>query len=100
MAFVVKALILSNFLAFFSNFVFDIEKFYQVLSTCQISDQLDDSNRNYRGGEGEGTESDLPRQYQSAKSLACLGLMEFSNETLMEFFENSIKTSLTHQNFR
>ena len=46
--------ILSNFLAtffkFFSNFFLDIEKFYQVLSTCQISDQLDHSNKNYSGG--------------------------------------------------
>ena len=41
--------VLTNFLAIFSNF-FDIEKFYQILSTCQISDQLDHSNRNYRGG--------------------------------------------------
>ena len=43
--------ILSNFLAIFSDFFLRIEKFYQVLSTCQISDQLDHPNRNYRGGQ-------------------------------------------------
>ena len=42
--------VLSNFLAIFSNFFLHIEKFCQVLFTCQISDQLDHSNRNYRGG--------------------------------------------------
>ena len=42
--------VLSNFLAIFFHFFFDIEKFYQVLYTCHISDQLDHSNRNYRGG--------------------------------------------------
>ena len=41
--------VLSNFLAIFSTFLY-IEKFYQVLSTCEISDQLDLSNRTYRGG--------------------------------------------------
>ena len=39
--------VLSNFLANFSNFFLDIEKLYQILSTCQNSDQLDHSNRNY-----------------------------------------------------
>ena len=63
--------VLNDFLAIFSNFFLDIEKFYQVLSTCQISDQLDNSNRNYRG---EGAESALPRPYQFAKSPAWLGL--------------------------
>ena len=43
--------ILSNFLAIFKKIFLDIEKFYQMLSTCQISDQLDHSNRNYRGGD-------------------------------------------------
>ena len=43
--------VFSNFLEFFSNFFLYIDKFYQVLSTCQISDQLDNLNRNYRGGE-------------------------------------------------
>ena len=51
--------VLSNLLAIFSNF-FDIEKFYQVLSTHKISDQLDYSNRNYRGGGGGGAESAIP----------------------------------------
>ena len=87
MAFLVKALflwkeysinadisVLSNFLAFFSNFFLDIEKFYQVLFTCQIGHQLNHSNRNYRGG-GGGAESALPQPYQSAKSPACLGLI-------------------------
>ena len=55
--------ILSNFLAIFFGFFLHIEKFYPVLSTCQISDQLDHPNRNYRGG-----------PYQFAKSPACLGL--------------------------
>ena len=62
--------VLSNFLALFLNFFLYIEKFYQVLSTCQISDQLEHSNRNYRGG----AESALPRPYQSAKSPACFSL--------------------------
>ena len=72
MAFLVKALfrwnkcpknadisVLSNFLSFFLNFFLDIEKFYQELSTCQILDQLDHSNRNYIGvgGGGGGGES-------------------------------------------
>ena len=35
---------------------------------------IEQSNRNYRGG---GAESALPSQYQSAKCLACLGLMDF-----------------------
>ena len=35
----------------FSNFFLDIEKFYQVLSTYQISYQLDHSNRSYIGGQ-------------------------------------------------
>ena len=65
--------VLSNFLAIFSIFFLYIEKVYQVLSTCQISDQLDHSNRNYIGGEAE---SALPRPYQSAKSPACLGLKQ------------------------
>ena len=43
--------ILSNFLAIFINFFLDIEKFCQVLSTCQIPDQLDHSNKNYRGAQ-------------------------------------------------
>ena len=42
--------ILSDFLAIFSDFFLHIEKFYRVLSTCQISDQLDHPNRNYMGG--------------------------------------------------
>ena len=71
MAFLVKALsrwnessknadisVLRNFLAIFFEFFLDIEKFYQVLPTCQISDQLDHSNRNYGG---KGAESALPR---------------------------------------
>ena len=64
---------LSNFLAIFSNSFLDIEKFYQVLSTCQISDQLDYSNRNYRGKNlrPTTTTSAIP----ICKSLACLGLM-------------------------
>ena len=66
MAFLVKALfrwneysknadisVLSGFLAIFSNFFLHIENFCQVLFTCQISDQLDHSNRNYRGGGGD-----------------------------------------------
>ena len=48
----------------------DIARNYsQVLSTCQISDQLDHSNRNYRGTQN------LPPPPQSAKSPACLGLL-------------------------
>ena len=46
--------ILRNFLLIFSNFFLDIEKFYQALSTCQISDQLNYPNRNYKGGGGGG----------------------------------------------
>ena len=42
--------VLRNFLLIFSNFFLDIEKFYQALSTCQISDQLNYPNRNYEGG--------------------------------------------------
>ena len=64
---------LSNFVVIFFQTLFDIEKFYQVLSTCQISDQLGHSNRNYRGG---GTKSALPQPYQCAKSLTCLGSIE------------------------
>ena len=41
--------ILSNFQAIFYKF-FSAEKFYQALSTWQISNQLDHPNRNYRGG--------------------------------------------------
>ena len=41
----------ANFWQFFSTIFLDIEKFYQVLSTCQISDQLDHSNRTYRRGQ-------------------------------------------------
>ena len=65
MAFLVKALfrwtsaqkmLISAFWAtswqFFSNFFLDIEKFYQIPSTYQFSDQLDHPNRNYRGGGG------------------------------------------------
>ena len=44
--------ILRNFLLIFSNVFLDIEKFYQALSTCQISDQLNYPNRNYKGGGG------------------------------------------------
>ena len=66
--------ILRNFPLIFSNFFLDIEKFYQALSTCQISDQLNNPNRNYEGG--GGAESALPWPYQSAKSPACLGLRE------------------------
>ena len=65
--------ILKNFLLIFSNFFLDIEKFYQALSTCQISDQLNYPNRNYKGG---GAESALLWPYQSGKSPACLGLRE------------------------
>ena len=39
--------VLNNFLAIFFNFFLDIEKFYRILSTCQNSDQLDHSNKNY-----------------------------------------------------
>ena len=46
--------ILRNFLLIFSNFFLDIEKFYQALSTCQISDQLNYPNRNYEEGGGGG----------------------------------------------
>ena len=35
-------------------------KFYQVLSTCKISDQLDYSNRNYRGGKNLPPPSAIP----------------------------------------
>ena len=42
--------VLRNVLAIFFNFFLNNEKFYQVLPTCQISDQLDHSNRNYGGG--------------------------------------------------
>ena len=57
MAFLVKALFrwtsakkcwYQRFEQLTGNFFLDIEKFYQVLSTCQISDQLDNSDRNYR----------------------------------------------------
>ena len=41
----------------------DIEKFYQVLSTCQISDQLDHSNRNYRRGGGGGGHTNLQKAW-------------------------------------
>ena len=66
--------ILRNFQLIFSNFFLDIEKFYQALSTCQISDQFNYPNRNYEGG---GAESALPWPYQSAKSPACLELSLF-----------------------
>ena len=62
MAFLVKALfwwnkcsknadssVLSNILAIFFKFFLYIEKFYQVLSICQILDQLDHSNKLQRG---------------------------------------------------
>ena len=88
MAFLVKALfrwtecsknadisVLSNFLTIFVNFFLDIEIFYQVLSTCQISDQLDHSSRHYRG-EQNLTTPPPSRPYQSAKSPACLGLRD------------------------
>ena len=42
--------ILNNFLAIFFHFFLDIEKFCQVLFTCQISAQLDHSNTIYKGG--------------------------------------------------
>ena len=63
--------ILRNFLLIFSNFFLDIEKSYQALSTCQISDQLNYPNRNYKGGD-----SAPPWPYQSGKCPACLGLRE------------------------
>ena len=62
---------------FFSNFFLDIEKFYQVLSTCQISDQLDHSNRNYKVVAGGGwAESALPghTNLQEARPVYSLGL--------------------------
>ena len=59
--------ILRNFLAIFSNFFLDIEKFYQVLPTCQISDQLDHSNRNYGGGEGQNLPSPGHTNLQKAR---------------------------------
>ena len=49
--------ILSNFLVTFFNVFLDIEKFYQILSTCQISNQLDHLNRNYRRGQNESAPS-------------------------------------------
>ena len=82
MSFLVKALfrwnessknadisVLSSFLAIFSNFSLDIEKFYQVLSTRQISDQFVHSNRNYGGGI-----ISPPPAIKICKSPACLGL--------------------------
>ena len=67
---------------FSPNFFLDIEKFYQVLSTFQISDQLDHSNRNYREG---GAEYVLPWPYKSAQSLACLGLNFDTSATQMRY---------------
>ena len=64
MAFLVKALfswnkcskntdiILSNFFTKFFKFFLNIEEFWQILSKRQVSNQLDDPNRNYRGGGG------------------------------------------------
>ena len=43
--------ILSNFQAIVFGFFLHIEKFYELLSTCQISDHLDHPSRNYRGGQ-------------------------------------------------
>ena len=84
MAFLVKALfrwnecsknadisVLSNFLAFFSNFSL-YRKIYQILSTRQISDWTIQTEITDGGG---GAESALPWPYQSAKSPACLGLI-------------------------
>ena len=55
-AFPVKALFWSAFCetSWHSFFIFflSIEKFCQILATCQISDQLDHSNRDYSGGGG------------------------------------------------
>ena len=56
-----------------SNFLAILFKFFHVLFTCQISDQLKLSKQKlHRGLE----ESVLPRlyQYQSAKGPTCLGL--------------------------
>ena len=44
--------ILSTFWAIFFQFFLIIENFCQMLSTCQGSDRLDHSSRNY-GGEAE-----------------------------------------------
>ena len=41
--------IFSKFLATFFQFFFTIEKFCHIVSTCQVSNHLDHSNRNYRG---------------------------------------------------
>ena len=60
--------ILSNLLAIFSDFFLHIEKFYQVLSTCQISGQLETE---ITGGQ---ILPPPPRPCQFAKSPACLGL--------------------------
>ena len=51
--------ILSNFGQLFSNCFLDIEKFFQMLSTCQVSDQLDHSNKNCGGG-GENLTPAIP----------------------------------------
>ena len=51
----------------FKNF-FSISR--NLPSTCQISDQLDHWNRNYRAGQNPPPPP--PRPYQSAKSLACM----------------------------
>ena len=70
-------------LQFLKTFFLDIETFYQTLSTCLISDQLDHPNRNYKGG---GAESALPRPYQSANSPACLGLKNFAKFVFVDVF--------------
>ena len=57
---------------FFSDFFLDIEKFYQILSTSQISDQLDHSNRNYSGSCPPPPPSPA---IPICKSPACLGLV-------------------------
>ena len=56
---------------FFFKFFLDIERFYQILATCQVSDQLHHSNRNYRGGGGRISPPAIP----ICKSPACIGLI-------------------------
>ena len=60
--------------AFLAGFSVNIEKLWKILYTYQVSNQLDNSNRNYGGGGGgRGQNLPLPCGHTNLQK-ACLGL--------------------------
>ena len=76
----------ATFWQFFSNVFLDIERFYQVLSTCQISDQLDHSN--YREGQTIN-----PKQARGADS--AWGELPYE-EYMGSYFQEKIPKRVCH----